>query len=127
MQGNPSNSGARRHCELMRGYLDFETLGDRLATLCAVVGDAAQDVEFGHVSGRAAGRDVVADSAVAVDGPRGPVPAEAGDIDQVPFIKSARPEDVKNPRSRAGWLRRKPCGCRTRALKFSKPDRKSVV
>jgi len=25
-QGNPSNSGARRQCELMRGYLDFEAL-----------------------------------------------------------------------------------------------------
>src|SRR4029077_1986685 len=89
VQGNPSNSGARRHCELMRGYLDFEALGDRLAALCAVFGDAAQDVELGHVSRRTATRDVVADGPVAIDDPRGPVPAEAGDIDQVPFIKAA--------------------------------------
>src|ERR1700749_1157425 len=77
------------HCELMRGYLDFEALGDRLAALCAVVGDAAQHVELGHVSRRTATRDVVADGPVAIDDPRGPVPTEAGDIDQVPFIKAA--------------------------------------
>jgi hypothetical protein len=54
-----------------------------------VVGDAAQDVQFGHVSRRAAARDVVADGAVAVDGSRGAVPAEAGDIDQVEFVKAS--------------------------------------
>src|SRR6476646_9984864 len=181
VQGNPSNSGVRRHCELMRGYLDFEALGDRLAALRAVVGDAAQDVELGHVSRRTATRDVVADGPVAIDGPRGPVPAEAGDIDQVPFIKAAvahvvgihehdgaqalqpavavvvgvdrRVELVvradrgqhqpplagngavwerrepelgaaggRQESAFAGWLRRKPYGCRTRALKSSKPS-----
>src|SRR5579862_2924448 len=58
----------RSSAGLVRGYLDFEVLGEGLAALGAVVGDAAQDVQFGHVSRRAAARDVVADGAVAVDG-----------------------------------------------------------
>jgi hypothetical protein len=49
---------------------------------------ALQDVQFGHVSRGAAARDVVADGVVAVDGPRGLVPAETGDIDQVEFVQA---------------------------------------
>lgn len=80
IQCDPSMPGGRGRCELMRGYLDFEVLGDRLAALSAVVGDAAEDVQLRHVPRRAAARDLIADGAVAVDEPLAAVLAEASDI-----------------------------------------------
>src|SRR3954462_14251183 len=68
--------------------LDDEMFRDRLLALGAYVGDAAEDVRLGHVAGRAAGRDLVPDGAVAEHGPLGSGSGEARDIHEVELSKA---------------------------------------
>src|SRR5919106_411965 len=70
-------------------HLDDEVLGDRLLALGADVGDAAEDVQLGHVAGCVAGRDLEADGAVAVHGALRPVSRVARDVDQVELLEVA--------------------------------------
>ena len=69
----PTLIGVSPPAHPLRGYLDFEMLGDRLPPLGAVVGDAAQDVGSGMYPAAQPRGDVVADGSVAVDGPPAPV------------------------------------------------------
>src|SRR5258708_1807291 len=86
----PAGDTGRRMCgsglvttALRRGDGDQLVLHQRLVALPAVVVEPAQDVEFGHVAGDAAGRDVVGDGAVAVDRAGAAVTRVAGDLDRI--------------------------------------------
>src|SRR5882724_6576558 len=64
-------------------------LGDRLLAVRADIGDTAENVQFRHVAGGAPARNLVADGAIPVNGPRRTVPGKTGDVDEVKLIEAA--------------------------------------
>lgn len=73
----------------MPGDLDDQVLRHRLLALRADIGDSTQDVQFRHVPGRTAGRDLVADGAVTVNGPFAAVPGKTPDVDEIELGEAA--------------------------------------
>ena len=58
-------------------------LGDRLLALRADIGDTAENVQFRHVASGAPARNLVADGAIPVNGPRRTVPGNTSGVDEV--------------------------------------------
>src|SRR6185369_12119895 len=78
----PSFRGGRCH-------LSDQMFGDRLLALRADIGDTAENVQFRHVASGAPARNLVADSAIPVNGPRRTVYGETGDVDEAELIEPA--------------------------------------
>src|ERR1700746_3633932 len=62
--------------------------GDWLFTLRADIGDPTENVQFRHIASGAAARNLVADGAIPVSGPRRAVFGKTGDVDEVELIES---------------------------------------
>ena len=64
-------------------------LGYRLLALRADIGDTAENIQFRHVASGAPARNLVADGAIPVNGPRRAVCGKTGDVDEVELIEPA--------------------------------------
>ena len=62
--------------------------GDRLLALRADIGDTAENVQLRHVASGASARNLEADGAIPINGPRRTVSGKAGDVDEVELIES---------------------------------------